>query len=81
MIGCLWTHVRKQPIIALYFEFETVLKFYNLEAWLTLVAFDAQLCEPSSRAIALINILAAAVILTPIVIAEFKWYFLSFSFF
>ena len=24
--------VRKQPIIALYFEFETVLKFYNLEA-------------------------------------------------
>ena len=22
----------KQPIIALYFEFETVLKFYNLEA-------------------------------------------------
>ena len=29
MIGCL---VRKQPIIALYFESETVLKFYNLEA-------------------------------------------------
>ena len=27
MIGCLWTRVRKQPIIALYFEFETVLKF------------------------------------------------------
>ena len=24
--------VRKQPIIALYFEFETVLKFYNLGA-------------------------------------------------
>ena len=32
MIGCLWTHVRKQPIIALYFESETVLKLYNLEA-------------------------------------------------
>ena len=32
MIGCLLTRVRKQPIIALYFEFETVLKFYNLEA-------------------------------------------------
>ena len=32
MIGCLWTCVRKQPIIALYFESETVLKFYNLEA-------------------------------------------------
>ena len=32
MIGCLRTHVRKQPIIVLYFEFETILKFYNLEA-------------------------------------------------
>ena len=31
MIGCL--RVRKQPIIALDFEFETVLKFYNLGAW------------------------------------------------
>ena len=28
-----WTHVPKQPIIALYFEFQTVLKFYNLGAW------------------------------------------------
>ena len=26
------THVRKQPIIALYFEFEIELKFYNLKA-------------------------------------------------
>ena len=33
MIGCLGTRVRKQPIIVLYFESETVLKFYNLEAW------------------------------------------------
>ena len=32
MIGCLQTRVRMQPIIALYFESETVLKFYNLEA-------------------------------------------------
>ena len=32
MIGCLRTHVRKQPIIALYFEFENELKFYYLEA-------------------------------------------------
>ena len=32
MIGCLRTRVRKQPIIVLYFEFETVHKFYNLEA-------------------------------------------------
>ena len=31
MIGCLRTRVRKQPIIVLYFEVETVLKFYNLE--------------------------------------------------
>ena len=30
MIGCLRTCVRKQPITALYFESETVLKFYNL---------------------------------------------------
>ena len=35
MIGCLQVHVRKQPIIALYFEFENEFKFYNLEAWLT----------------------------------------------
>ena len=35
MIGYLRTRVRKQPIIAIYFEFETVLKFYNLWAsWL-----------------------------------------------
>ena len=27
-----WVRVRKQPIVGLYFEFETVLKFYNLEA-------------------------------------------------
>ena len=32
MIGCLRTRVHKQPIIALYFESENVLKFYNLEA-------------------------------------------------
>ena len=32
MIGCLGTRVRKQPIILLYFVFETVLKFYNLKA-------------------------------------------------
>ena len=31
MIGWLRTRVRNQPIIALYFEFDTVLKFYNLE--------------------------------------------------
>ena len=33
MIGCLRTRVRKQPIIELYFEFETVLKIYDLGAW------------------------------------------------
>ena len=32
MIGCQRTRVRKQPIIVLYFESETVFKFYNLEA-------------------------------------------------
>ena len=34
MVGCLRTRVHKQSIIALYFESETELKFYNLEAWL-----------------------------------------------
>ena len=36
MIGCLLRfifRVRKQPIIALYFESENEFKFYNLEAW------------------------------------------------
>ena len=33
MVGWLRTRVRKQPIIALYFEYENELKFYNLEAW------------------------------------------------
>ena len=32
MIGCLRTRVREQPIIALYFESENELQFYNLEA-------------------------------------------------
>ena len=32
MIGCFRTRVRKHPIIALYFESENELKFYNLEA-------------------------------------------------
>ena len=32
MIGCMRTRVRKQPIIALYFESENELKLYNLEA-------------------------------------------------
>ena len=32
MIGCLRTRVRKQPIIALYFESENEYKFDNLEA-------------------------------------------------
>ena len=32
MIGCLRTRVRKQPIIALYFESENELNLYNLKA-------------------------------------------------
>ena len=46
MIGCLRTRVRKQPIIALYFESELVLKFYNLEACLPgqLVAVQFLVC-------------------------------------
>ena len=33
IIACLRTRVRKQPIVMLYFESETVLKFDNLVAW------------------------------------------------
>ena len=33
MIG--WLLADKQPLIVLYFESETVLKFYNLEDWST----------------------------------------------
>ena len=39
MIGFLRTRVRKQPIIVLYFESETVLKYYNLEACVCLMFF------------------------------------------
>ena len=31
-MGCLQTHVHKQPIVVLYFESENELKLYNLEA-------------------------------------------------
>ena len=34
MIGCLQTRVHKQPIIVLYFNFETALKFYKLGTWI-----------------------------------------------
>ena len=48
MIGCLQTRFRKQPITELYIEFETVLKFYNIEAsssrtLLVEVNFDAMI--------------------------------------
>ena len=46
MIGCLQTLVHKQPIIALYFESETVLKFYNLETRscydFSIIAYDSR---------------------------------------
>ena len=32
MIGCLQTRVHKQPISALYFEFENEPNFFNIEA-------------------------------------------------
>ena len=40
MIGCLRTHVRKQPIIALYFESENELKFYNPEASFSILELE-----------------------------------------
>ena len=45
MMGCLQTRVRKQPIIALYFEFENELKFYNLG---TSALPTEQWCSPST---------------------------------
>ena len=42
MIGCLQTRVRKQPIIALYFESENELKLYNLEAWIATENHDTE---------------------------------------
>ena len=46
MIGCLRTRVRKQPIIALYFESENELKLYNLEARSMLKAmFSFKICN------------------------------------
>ena len=47
MIGCLQTRVCKQPIIPLYFEYENVPKFYNLEA---IVLFTDQNVFRLSRA-------------------------------
>ena len=41
MIGCLRKRVCKQPIIALYFEFEIELQFYNLEAFSEVINFLA----------------------------------------
>ena len=45
MIGCLRPRSCKQPIIALYFELETVLKFYNLEAWQELLLIRYKITE------------------------------------
>ena len=41
MIGCLRTRARKQPIIALYFEFEMELKFYTSRPHLALLSTDS----------------------------------------
>ena len=40
MIGCLRTRVRKQPIIALYFESETVLKGLVIATYVVYLIFD-----------------------------------------
>ena len=39
MIGCLWPRVRKQPIIALYFEFEIELKYITSGPWPQYILF------------------------------------------
>ena len=45
MIGCLRTRVRKQPIIVLYYEFETVLKLYNPRVGFHCVPFSQGLAH------------------------------------
>ena len=55
MIGCLWTLVRKQPIIALYFESENELKFYNLENWQDLHRFKKRI-HPGSVGLLVLKI-------------------------
>ena len=47
MIGCMQTRVRKQPIIALYFESENELHFYNLEA--LSINSHSQVSDPGSK--------------------------------
>ena len=42
---CLRTRVCKQPLIALYFESETVLKFYNLEAWFSNPLYSGRISD------------------------------------
>ena len=71
MIGCLRTRVRKQPIIVLYFEFELVLKFYNLEArWETCSALSlpdhVSACDFCPINCALVNVYDALPIFTHI---------------
>ena len=63
MIGCLRTRVPKQPIIALYFESGTVLKFYNLEASCWLVGFVA--LRPKSTAMVIAGRSVNLIILFP----------------
>ena len=57
MIGCLRTRVRKQPIIALYFASETVLKFYNLEE-LILLQLPGMLSGPVALSVQFIKIIS-----------------------
>ena len=55
MIGCLWTRVRKQPIIELYFESEIVLRFYNLGASRHII-YAPVLCVRASRPLARLHL-------------------------
>ena len=48
MIGCLQTCVCKQSIIALYFELENELKFYNFEAWSECGKAEMKICSLGS---------------------------------
>ena len=45
MIGCLWTRVRKQPNIALYFEFESLRFILSLRLFSSFITSGPEVQE------------------------------------
>ena len=77
MIGCLRTCVRKRPIVGLYFESETVLKFYNLGTWSQGYNFNFM---PNSTKHEIFPAKDAKMQTTVILIANMNYFFFSGKF-